>query len=94
MQVIDITKYVVPTRTDPDNGLSGIVTWLNDNVGEWDGHILNRTSYIVREGAGWSIRTRRNGKDVDDNNPSGYAVITWHVHIKDDEKATLFALRW
>lgn len=94
MQVVDVTQYVVPTRADPENGLSDIVAWLDDNVGKWDRNIFNRTSHIVREGVGWSIRTRRNGKDVDDNNPSGYAVITWHVYIEDDEKATLFVLKW
>lgn len=93
MQILDISRYAKPTRTDPNNGLSDIVQWLNDNVGKWDGYILNRTSPTVREGKGWSIRTHRNGKGFDDN-PSGYAVITWHVYIEDDEKATLFALRW
>ena len=94
MTDFDVSEYVTPTRTDPNNGIIGIVSWLNDNVGKWDNCIYPNSSNVVSSGAGWSIRTRRNGKEVDDDNPSGYAVVTWHTHIDDDQKATMFALKW
>ncbi len=93
MMCFDISQYVLPTRTDSNNGLKDIVGWLDENVGKWDQSIYNRTSNIVREGAGWQIRTHRNGLDCTEDDP-GYAVITWHAYIDDSEKATLFALKW
>jgi len=92
MTEFDISQYVIPTRRDSNNGLRDLVEWLDENVGKWDEFVYNRTSNIVREGQGWSIRTLKNGKETSDG--EGYTVISWHCSIEDPQKAMLFALKW
>lgn len=88
----DVSRYVIPTRRDSNNGLTELVEWLDENVGEWDKCLHGRTSNVVREGNGWSIRTLKNGQETSDG--EGYTVISWHAHIEDEQKAILFTLRW
>ena len=92
MTEFDVSCYVIPTRRDSNHGLRDLVEWLNENVGEWDEFVHGRTDNIVREGAGWSIRTLKNGRETSDG--EGYTVISWHCSIEDEHKATLFALKW
>jgi hypothetical protein len=92
MTEFDVSRYVIPTRRDSNHGLSDMVEWLDEYVGEWDKNVYNRTSNIVREGRGWDIRTLKNGKETEDKQQ--YAVISWHCRIEDEQKATLFALKW
>jgi hypothetical protein len=92
MTEFNVSRYVIPTRRDSNNGLSDLVEWLDANVGEWDKNVYNRTSNIVREGQGWTIRTLKNGKETSDG--EGYSVISWHAHIEDPQKAIMFALKW
>ena len=92
MTAFDVSSYVIPTRRDSNHGLRDLVEWLNENVGEWDEFVYNRTSNVVREGQGWSIRTLK----IKDVTPCGlgFNVISWHCSIEDEQKATLIALKW
>lgn len=64
--------------------------WLNENVGEYYGRGEDPVTDV---GSGWEAFVLRNGsreqpKDDED------CVVSWHIDIADDEKATLFALKW
>lgn len=88
MQTFDVSKHVHPTRTNPSAGLDELIQWLNDNVGLRD----NSTGIFAMHGQGWAITKLFNGRQTSDG--EGYSVVTWHANIEDDQKATMFALKW
>ena len=92
MTELNVSRYVLPTIRSDDQGLIDLVEWLNDNIGEWDKCVYNRTSPLVRNGVGWSIHTRKTKDETAGG--LGCNIISWYINIDDEKSATLFALRW
>lgn len=80
MAVFDITKYILSEK----NGLHGIKSWLEHNVGPYYGR---GEDPVVDIGSGWEILIYR------EHSAEGIS-IGWQVDITDSEKSVLFALTW
>lgn len=82
MAVFDITDYIL----GPRNRLSEVISWLDENVGEYYGR---GEDPVVRVGSGWEIITQREYENTEE-----FTIISWAVDITDPVKSSHFALVW
>ena len=66
------------------NGLSELIEWLDENVGEY--YCIGEHP-VMRIGAGWEIAS------VEECGMSGIS-IRWELDITDEKKFMLYCLRW
>ena len=91
MASVDITHHILGFKPGDwhlgRNRKNEIVSWLNDNVGEYYGHGEHPVTDI---GSGWEIVV------LGSVNVDGVAEyeLGWAVDFADDSKATMFALVW
>jgi hypothetical protein len=93
MTELNISRHILPTRYDSNNGLASIIDWLDEHVGPKNTDYSGIKERVMSAGVGWEIRTKRNG-NFNESESTGYAIVTWHVLIKDEQKAMMFALKW
>ena len=89
MAVFDISRRIFGSSKDPYNHLPDIVEWLSENVGEYYG---KGEDPVLRIGSGWQISTSR--EPYYDEESGGGVIVSFHLDITDEQKSTLFALKW
>ncbi len=102
MPVFDVTHIVSHSESVWDRGdyrsknIKAMVDWLTENVGDFYGHGDDYTrsdnekqgTSVLYIGSGWQMEQDWKG------DPNGYVELWWQVDITDEQKATLFALKW
>lgn len=96
MYEFDISRYVFSDKVDGDGwDKSGtfdqMLKWVYKNIGKQT-EKNGLTSFVMRKGHGWEIQTRK-WRDIGER-PSSFNMIGWYMCIEDEQKATLFALKW
>jgi len=74
-----MTSILIPRN----HQLDPITEWLDEHVGK---KTTGNESYVRQFGKGWDIKVS--------HHQAFSHNLAWEVSFEDDQKATLFALRW
>ena len=83
-----------PFASEMDEVYENVLSWLGENIGPLikQNGMFNEVFY---EGTGWKIIHRTDKRTLDSSKPdSNIKVIGWYLQIEDEQKATMFALKW
>lgn len=79
----------MPTRRGKYESFESMIAWVEEHIGP----MTEKNSFtepVIRKGTGWEIRTTKKGP----SSGGMFKVISWHMHIEDEQLATMFALKW
>ena len=106
MPIFDISHVILAPEADYDfydrnfrqrriSRMNALREWLSENVGEYygTGEGSEPCTAALHIGSGWEIFNTYNNKR-EAPNPEHDCEVKWHVDITDEQKATLFALKW
>jgi hypothetical protein len=98
--VIDISHLMftyddIPVRRRKNyESFETMMAWVEQHIGpqtEQNGF----TQEVMRKGQGWEIRTNKRDSDrLHKLTKTSFRVISWHMHIDDEQLATMFALKF
>lgn len=85
------TGDAMPTRRRKYESFTDMIAWVESHIGPTT-EKNSFTAPVIRKGPGWEIRTTTIKKG--DAPGSMFKVISWRMHIEDEQLATMFALKF
>lgn len=81
-------------RHETYESFEAMLEWVVTHVGA---HIEKNgfTHEVMHKGIGWEIRTKKSDSEkLNELSDRKFKVISWHMHIEDEQLATAFALKF
>lgn len=78
-----------PNRRRKYDSFTDMIAWVEEHISPTTEKNAF-TNPVIRKGLGWEIRTVKKGP----SSGGMFTVISWHMHIEDEQKAMMFALKW
>ena len=83
-----------PARRRKYKSFETMMEWVETHIGPQT-EKYGFTQPVMRKGQGWEIRTvKSNSEKLNRLTQKSFKVISWYIHIDDDQLATIFALKW